>query len=689
MEKDSSVPRVPSKHNTSRHLILTLIVALTTLVAVIVYTFSGHLQTQYLSILDTMLSRKFNVYRPDDVRDLKLTDDEKNHLLKLGLTPNDPFIVENTSDGSKKTIHGRFLHITDIHPDAFYKEGTSIDNVCHSNKPDRKKDFAPYFGAPKSGCDSPMELMEYTLKWVADNLKNKIDFVIWTGDNIRHDNDRYHPRNEFQIFDMNELVSGKFHDIFKNQNSKNPRDFDVHVIPSLGNNDVFPHNLFSLGPTLQTREFFKIWNTYIPEEQQHIFNKVASFFVEVIPGKLAVLSINTLYLYKANPLVDNCNSPKTPGYQLLLWLGYVLEELRARGMKVILSGHVPPIPKNYENSCYHKYNLWTYEYRDIIITGLYGHMNMDHFIPLNGKKSRNIIDSTDFIALANEQISASYFGNKETMEDIDNDSILGHAIEASELRSYGARPVNKEQYMRKIKRLYYQKISDRLDDILKVNDFTSEKNKTGKKKKKGGKKKKQPSLDKFAERYNIVNIAGSVIPTFNPSFRVWEYNTTELRETQPSFKAKSWNHFFKTLQVKLEEDLKKFESFQNSKDLYNALARKKVDKSIPEPKPSNLPLGPAHVSQLFSLTKFVQYYADLEVINKNYYDLLDNNSSEKEAAEKSFLYEVEYTSTDEPYHVDTLLVKDYLNIIRELVKDNDLWKSFKKRAFISSGYEDD
>lgn len=292
---------------------------------------------QYVSVFSKFLDDR------GDNESLQLLNDIE--FTRLGLTPREPVIIKDVKTGKERKLHGRFLHITDIHPDPYYVEGSSIDAVCHTGKPSKKKDVAPKFGKAMSGCDSPVILMEETLRWIKENLRDKIDFVIWTGDNIRHDNDRKHPRTEAQIFDMNNIVADKMTELFSAGNEEDPRDFDVSVIPSLGNNDVFPHNMFALGPTLQTREYYRIWKNFVPQQQQRTFDRSASFLTEVIPGKLAVLSINMLYLFKANPLVDNCNSKKEPGYQLLLWFGYVLEELRSRGMKVWLSGHVPPIAK--------------------------------------------------------------------------------------------------------------------------------------------------------------------------------------------------------------------------------------------------------------------------------------------------------------------------------------------------------
>jgi len=53
-------------------------------------------------------------------------------------------------------------------------------------------------------------------------------------------------------------------------------------------------------------------------------------------------------------------------------------------MKAILMGHVPPArtaaKKNWDETCWQKYTLWTRQYRDVIVGSLFGHMNLDHFI---------------------------------------------------------------------------------------------------------------------------------------------------------------------------------------------------------------------------------------------------------------------------------------------------------------------
>jgi hypothetical protein len=44
--------------------------------------------------------------------------------------------------------------------------------------------------------------------------------------------------------------------------------------------------------------------------------------VEVIPNKLAVISLNTLYWFSSNAAVDGCDHKSEPGSQQFEWLRY-------------------------------------------------------------------------------------------------------------------------------------------------------------------------------------------------------------------------------------------------------------------------------------------------------------------------------------------------------------------------------
>lgn len=542
------------------------------------------------------------------VASTKLSRQDIDSLVSLGLTPKDPVVIVDELTNEVKTIHGRFLHITDIHPDPFYKEGSRQDEQCHSGNGDAGK-----YGDAVLGCDSPFALMNGTLQWIKDNLADKIDFIVWTGDNIRHDNDRRYPRTEANIFDMNQYVSDRIYELF-----------GTLPVPSLGNNDVYPHNLFAPGPTLQTREMFKIWKPFIPQAQLHIFNRGAYFFQEIIPNKLAVLSINTLYLFQSNPLVDNCDRKKEPGYKLFEWLGYVLREMRQRNMKVWLSGHVPPNTKNYDSLCLRKYIIWSYEYRDVIVGGLYGHMNIDHFIPLDAVEAYKSVQEAfgpqaiedDFIRTHLDDVQEVF--DRQNMTYATNlDRLVNgfeHGFDALSIRNdfqvAGGVPNNKVAYMEGLRETLYAAVK--------------------------GKKKS----GEHSQRYSVVHVTASIVPTFNSGLRVWEYNITGLDSIANHHRP--WSDFFAEIDELVEQQ-----------DLYEDLdfSTFKRDKTLPPKMPKGLPLGPAYVPQTFTPERYVQYYADLRAINKG---------------EKEFAFEQEYATDDKYYQMKSLVVDEWIGLARKL-----------------------
>lgn len=81
----------------------------------------------------------------------------------------------------------------------------------------------------------------------------------------------------------------------------------VPIVPTLGNNDIYPHNIMQAGPSELTKEYVELWKPFIPEDQYHIFHKGAYFWQQVIAGSngkmgpsseggLVVFSLNTLYV---------------------------------------------------------------------------------------------------------------------------------------------------------------------------------------------------------------------------------------------------------------------------------------------------------------------------------------------------------------------------------------------------------
>ncbi|KAF8812426.1 hypothetical protein BYT27DRAFT_6418082 [Phlegmacium glaucopus] len=272
-----------------------------------------------------------------------------------------------------KKLHGRFLHITDMHPDPYYTPQTSLSTSCHRKKSKEKKNRSLYFGTPYSECDSPLRLTNFTLDFLNDNWAHEIDFVIWTGDNARHDNDHKIPRTPSEIYDLNRAVAAKMRKVFSSR--------DIPVVPSLGNNDVWPHNILMPGPNSITNEYASIWSSFIPFPYLQVFQRGAYYAVDVIPDEVAVISLNTMYFYDSNKVITGCpyKEPNDPGNLQLDWLEVQLNMYRKRGIQVWMSGHVPPTPGNYFPECYIRYVELALRFQDTILGHLFGHMNADHF----------------------------------------------------------------------------------------------------------------------------------------------------------------------------------------------------------------------------------------------------------------------------------------------------------------------
>ncbi|SCV73688.1 BQ2448_6118 [Microbotryum intermedium] len=380
-------------------------------------------------------------------------------------------------DGPVVKLHGRFLHLTDMHPDPFYLFNSSEAASCHTHSP-TKGSRAGYWGTSVSDCDAPLTLLNSTFDWLEQHFKGKVDFVVWTGDNARHDIDTRFPRSLPEIYELNRYISSRMRQTFGNK---------VPIVTSFGNNDVFPHNIMFGGPSAITSEFLKVWKHYIPEDHLHTFARGGYYSIEAIPNQLVLVSLNTLYFYENNKGVDGCPSfslkslsssfkkkkDDDPGTEELLWLEQQLLLARMRGMQVWLTGHVPPTKSNYYEGCYSRYGELMLAYQDTILGGLFGHMNIDHF---------SIIQADDVLPPPHKPKK-----NKKKKHDrVLHTTGSGATLVNNLLQQFQGLPKRKH---------------------LKEKD------------------------------YSVININPSVIPTYLPAFRVWEYNTT-LREG--AFRPTGW-----------------------------------------------------------------------------------------------------------------------------------------------------
>ncbi|GMF00861.1 unnamed protein product [Ambrosiozyma monospora] len=225
-------------------------------------------------------------------------------------------------------------------------------------------------------------------------------------------------------------------------------------------------------------------------------------------------------------------------------------------------------------------SVWLHEYRDIIIGGLYGHMNIDHFFPLDSVKSWKSIRAQLAAKGLTEEAAALQFNTYGDDEDEFDDNLKmyqdlqlidedGDYATESLSKRYEAAPQGKVTYLENIRDVLLTKVKGP---------------------KKGG---------LHGERYAFAHVTTSVIPTFNPGIRVWEYNISSLYQSIDSVHQQEqfepWSDFFTRLETQLAESdaiTSMLDTFDDMDPIHLQYSAPGVDKTIPPVMPAGLPLGP-------------------------------------------------------------------------------------------------
>ncbi len=278
-------------------------------------------------------------------------------------------------------------------------------------------------------------------------------------------------------------------------------------------------------------------------------------------------------------------------------------------------GHVPPArtpsKHSWDETCWQKYTLWLQQYRDVVVGGLYGHMNIDHFMMQD-----------------NDQIDMQLVtGVKEPAKKSPrpNDfSIQSSAEYLTELR-YG-----------------WSSLPDSFE--LRKNRPSKENKKD--KKNKGRKSKHDKVLDQiggpWAEKYSATLVSASVVPNYFPTMRVFEYNITGALQSPANMR---------------DRYKKEAMAQRNELERGGLSARSKKHKFVkPHPPSKSQPPGPAYSPQTFSWASYTQYFANLTRINPEF-------ASPRKSKRAKFAYEVEYdTKNDTVFELEDLTVRSYLDL---------------------------
>ncbi|KAF9100465.1 Endopolyphosphatase [Mortierella sp. GBA35] len=477
--------------------------------------------------------------------------------------------------------------MTDLHPDEHYLAGAAVSTSCHTILEDSDENdvigvgrFHPLrakhlddppsapdnttvggrYGASATICDSPMSLISATFDWVDKNVADSIDFVVWTGDNVRHDSDNTFPRTQEQINAMNKVVATKFLKTFPS----GPDGQRLPVIPSIGNNDVYPHNILLPGPNPILQYFATIWSEFIPESMTKTFVRGGYYAAEAVPGKIAVFSLNTMYFYLSNTAVDGCKDEEQPGTEQMDWLENQLEKLRRRKMVAYLTGHVPPAKKLYSPTCYSRYTKITFAFQDVIVGHLYGHLNIDHFFLLS-RNSKSGVEEPEPVEDEDEIEKEAQYGVYDTVQSM----------------GYGT---------------YVEDLWNQYDNVPKGAQLKD---------------------------YAIVLVSPSVVPTLNPTLRVLSYqidnNNSDDTSSLWSFDGEATTEAMmedldETDQRELEEYFAEYLNKGMSASEWDEYSRSDLQTRKPHSSRRHRP-DPAPASKFGFPQSFTQYWCNLTQAN--------------------------------------------------------------------------
>ncbi|KAI9496475.1 Metallo-dependent phosphatase-like protein [Zychaea mexicana] len=375
-----------------------------------------------------------------------------------------------------------FLHITDMHVDLGYTPGTTVKSACHRKRGEtfqqeqlqetltttrpRKHHRVGRLGAPFEHCDAPLELAQQTIDWVARHWKDKLDFVIWTGDNSRHDWDRKESRRRNQILQLNQKVTSLIAESLPN----------TPIIPCLGNNDVYPHN--RIVDYDEILPFFEnLWRSWIPKSERNKFLQ-GGYFITDIGKNIRVVSLNTMFFIKKNKSVKSCRKNNGPAKDHIHWLEQTLAQAEKDHKRVLIMGHVPPSPRDYRNSCFTEYLRISADYGHVIAGHFYGHLNMDHFL---------LYDSQQFIGNSKKSSPATTL-----LEADDDDGQLIHVTR------------NIERYVDWLRGMY-QSIEAPKDTEEEEDEDTT------------------PSPGDSDNNLVAIQVSPSVLPVYYPTVRIYRY----------------------------------------------------------------------------------------------------------------------------------------------------------------------
>ncbi|KAK9897610.1 sphingomyelin phosphodiesterase [Cystobasidium minutum MCA 4210] len=277
----------------------------------------------------------------------------------------------------------KIVHISDVHIDRSYKEGTEANCgrvlCCRENlAPFRQADGKPYlpvnpagpFGNPN--CDAPYSLFKSMLEAIRVHASDA-EFIVSTGDIASHA--VWEESKESTSLDILEAYA-----IMRSA-------LNMPVFGTLGNHDIAPVNLFA--PSSNARAFqntlwtydthYTAWRDWIGHQvnRSSFFDNVGSYAVDAPHMHMRVISLNTNYWSPDNFYAYATEYPPPDPEGILSFLMRELQMAESKGQHAIIIGHASPSTIFPLQS--HYFDQIVQRYRSTIVAQLYGHTHSSDF----------------------------------------------------------------------------------------------------------------------------------------------------------------------------------------------------------------------------------------------------------------------------------------------------------------------
>jgi sphingomyelin phosphodiesterase len=296
---------------------------------------------------------------------------------KIGFC-NDPFFIEenfthwrqevlvDTPEAQPWPISNsetfKFLHVSDIHIDPDYIEGSIADCnepiCCHSGK--SETNGAGYWGT-KGNCDLPPRTVELFLEQVS---KMNLTFVLWTGDSPPHNIWKYSRENHTQFA---KTITQMFKRYLPN----------VPVYPVIGNHGCYPMDEFAPGKESWILSLYAdMWKDYLDAAALEQFKHNGYYSMKDRATGLRLLGLNTQF---GDVLNFKVWANSTDPANMLTWMRKELYLAEKENEKVFIFGHIPAGDHFTDSIWGRHYSILINRFRNIITGQFFGHTHNDHF----------------------------------------------------------------------------------------------------------------------------------------------------------------------------------------------------------------------------------------------------------------------------------------------------------------------